>query len=230
MKKLFLIPARGGSKGLLRKNILPLAGRPMIYYSIDAAKGAFEEGDEICVSTDDIEIKQVVEKYGVEVPFMRPPELASDTANSEVVVQHALEWYERNGRTFDLIILLQVTSPLRNSEHIKEALVLSGKDVDMVVSAKETDANPYYNLFEESHQGYLLKSKIGEFDRRQDCPKVYELNGAIYIISVNKFRALGIKNMNRIVKYLMSKTESIDIDDIIDFELAEMFINKKNDE
>ena len=85
MKKLFIIPARGGSKGLPRKNIMSLAGRPMIYYTLDAAKEAAEQGDEICVSTDDREIKYIVEQYGITVPFIRPAKLASDTAGSQEV-------------------------------------------------------------------------------------------------------------------------------------------------
>ena len=228
MRKLFLIPARGGSKGLPRKNVLPLAGRPMIEYTLDAAKGAMEEGDELCVSTDDSEIIQVVKDYGVEVPFVRPPELASDTAGSEEVIRHALDWYEREGFDFDLVALLQVTSPLRNAQHVREALALWSPEIDMVISVKETDSNPYYVLFEEDEKGFLLKSKGGNFTRRQDCPNVYELNGAIYLINAVRFRENALKELCRKRKYLMDKRTSLDVDDSIDFKLAESLITDKS--
>lgn len=227
MKKLFLIPARGGSKGLPRKNILPLAGRPMIHYTLDAAKGAMEEGDELCVSSDDAEIIQVVESYGVKVPFVRPAELASDTASSQQVIEHALNWYALRNQSFDVVALLQVTSPLRTAQHVKEALALWSPDIDMVVSVKETDSNPYYVLFEEDEDGFLQKSKEGKFTRRQDCPKVYENNGAVYIYNPNHFLSQGLDRMKQKRKYLMQKVDSIDIDDSLDFQLAELIIQNK---
>lgn len=220
MKKLFLIPARGGSKGLPRKNILPLAGRPMIHYTLDAAKGAMEPGDELCVSTDDEEIIQVVKDCGVEVPFKRPAELASDTASSEAVIKHAIEWYKERGKSFDVVVLLQVTSPLRNATHVKEALALWSDEIDMVVSVKETDANPYYVLFEEYEKGFLEKSKEGNFTRRQDCPKVYEYNGAVYIFGSADFEKGGFTSFTKIRKYVMDKRASLDVDDEIDYRLA----------
>ena len=227
MKKLFLIPVRGGSKGLPRKNILPLAGRPMIEYTLDAAKGAMDEGDELCVSTDDSEIISVVKDYGVEVPFMRPKELASDTAGSEEVIRHALGWFKKKGLAFDVVVLLQVTSPLRNAQHVKEALALWSPEVDMVVSVKETDSNPYYVLFEEDSEGFLQKSKEGIFTRRQDCPKVYEYNGAIYIFSAEKFTIAGFGGFSKIKKAVMPKLNSIDIDDQMDFIMTEYYIKNE---
>lgn len=224
MKKLFLIPARGGSKGLPRKNILSLAGRPMIEYTLDATIGAMEEGDEVCVSTDDSEIIQVVENYGIKVPFVRPKELASDTAGSEEVIHHALDWYDEKGVDFDVVVLLQVTSPLRNANHIKEAIALWNDKIDMVVSVKETDANPYYVLFEENEEGFLEKSKKGNFTRRQDCPKVYEYNGAIYIFTPENIQKKRFNSFTKIQKFLMDNTSSLDVDDAIDFQLAGLFI------
>jgi N-acylneuraminate cytidylyltransferase len=229
MRKLFLIPARGGSKGLPRKNVLPLAGRPMIYYTLDAAKEAAETGDEICVSTDDLEIIGAVQNYGLEVPFVRPAELASDTASSQQVIEHAIQWYAQCGQEFDVIVLLQVTSPLRNGKHVKEALELWSPDLEMVVSVKETDSNPYYVLFEENEKGFLLRSKEGHFTRRQDCPVVYEFNGAIYIISLSAFIEKGFGGFTKIKKYVMDKRSSVDIDDAIDFQLVEILIKEGNE-
>lgn len=224
MRKLFLIPARGGSKGLPRKNILPLAGRPMICYTLDAAIGALEEGDEICVSTDDDEIIQVVEDFGIRVPFVRPRELASDIARSEDVIRHALQWYNLKGLDFDAVVLLQVTSPLRNAEHVREALKLWTPKLDMIVSVKETDANPYYVLFEESENGFLRKSKEGKFTRRQDCPPVYELNGAIYIINARSLKEKEMQSFTRVKKIVMNHLTSIDIDTEMDWRIAEFLL------
>ena len=198
----------------------------MICYSIDAAKGAMEPGDVLCVSTDDSEIIQVIQDYGIDIPFKRPDNLATDTANTKQVIAHAIEWYNLRGYVFDVIILLQPTSPLRNAIHVKEALRLWSKEIDMVVSVKVTDSNPYYILFEEDENGLLKKSKDGEFTRRQDCPEVYELNGAIYIINALTFLdKTKVENKNR--KYLMNKIDSIDVDDEVDFYTAEIVLTKR---
>lgn len=196
----------------------------MIYYTLDAAKGAMQPGDELCVSTEDAEIIQVVEDYNIQVPFVRPAELASDSAGSQEVIQHAMDWYSAEGKIFDVVVLLQVTSPLRRAKHVKEALALWHKEIDMVVSVKETDSNPYYVLFEEDETGFLQKSKTGDFTRRQDCPKVYEYNGAVYVISVSSFLQKGLKNFNQKRKLLMTKRDSVDIDDILDLKFAEILI------
>lgn len=226
MKKLFLIPARGGSKGLPRKNILPLAGRPMIEYTLDAAIGAMEDGDELCVSTDDSEIIQVVENYGVKVPFVRPAELASDSTSTHEVIEHALSWYEDRGHSFDVVALLQVTSPLRNASHVKDALGLYNENLDLVTSVKITDSNPYYVLYEENNIGLLEKSKVGMFTRRQDCPKVFELTGAIYIVNAKSIKKIKLSDLNKIKKYVMSKVNSIDIDDELDYIVAQNYLKK----
>ena len=225
MRKLFLIPARGGSKGLPRKNILPLAGKPMIKYSIDAALVVMTSGDELCISTDDPEIKRVAEECGVEVPFLRPRELATDEATSEDIVKHALMWYKGQGRSFDVVVLLQVTSPLRTAKHINEALALFNQNLDLVTSVKESHANPYFVLHEENKKGYLEKSKKGVYSRRQDCPPVYEFNGAIYIINVKSLNRKSLSDLTKVKKYIMSKKYSVDIDDEIDFIIAEYLLN-----
>lgn len=223
-KILYLIPARGGSKGVPNKNIKLLAGKPLIAYSITEALKIAKKED-ICVSTDSIPIKQVAESMGLEVPFLRPDEIASDTATTESVILHALDYYKHKGIHYDFVVLLQPTSPLRKAIHIEEAIALINKDVDLIVSVKETDANPYYVLFQENEEGILEKSKKGVFTRRQDCPVVYELNGAIYVIRVNALLKLGYQNLKK-TKYLMPKKVSIDIDDWLDFEIAEVLLNK----
>ncbi|MEA3447194.1 MAG: acylneuraminate cytidylyltransferase family protein [Bacteroidota bacterium] len=223
---LFIIPARGGSKGLPRKNILPLAGKPLIYYTIDAAKDiTFDKN--ICVSTDDIEIKQVVEKYSLKIPFLRPAKLATDTATTREVLLHAIDFYQNQlGKTFTKVCLLQTTTPLRTSQHIYKAFELWNDDLDMVVSVKETKANPYLTLYEENKHGYLEKSKKGNFTRRQDAPKVWEYNGAIYIMNVNSLKKFSKRNFTKIKKYVMPELYSIDIDNELDFKIAEFLIKE----
>ncbi|MHC2993512.1 CMP-N-acetylneuraminic acid synthetase [Pontibacter sp. HJ8] len=227
MNILFLIPARGGSKGLPGKNIKLLNGKPLICYTIDAAR-EISNGADICVSTDDKEIITVVEDYGVKVPFIRPAELATDHATAEQVLDHAIQYYESQYKSYDVVVLLQVTSPLRTGKHLKEALDLLKPHTEMIVSVKETDANPYYVLYEEDSTGKLKKSKEGNFGRRQDCPKVYQLNGAIYIISVKALKLKGLANLQK-DKYIMDKESSIDIDDKIDFMIAELLISENTE-
>ncbi|GET21578.1 cytidylyltransferase domain-containing protein [Prolixibacter denitrificans] len=222
---LFIIPARGGSKGLPRKNILPLNGQPLIYYSIHAARKVTSD-ENICVSTDDEEIIQKVEEIGLKVPFKRPKALASDLASSREVLLHAINYYQNNlGRNYSKVCLLQPTSPLRTGTHIKEAFKLWNDNIDMVVSVKESQCNPYYNLFEENSSGYLEKSKKSDIRRRQDAPKVWEFNGAIYIIALKKFMAVDMFDMKKI-KYVMPDYSSIDIDTHIDFKIAELLIKE----
>lgn len=222
MKLLVVIPARGGSKGIPRKNIKPFNGKPLIYYAIDTAR-AVASDDDICVSTDDDEIIQVVEDYGLKVPFKRPAELATDTAGTYEVLLHALDFYETRGNHYDALILLQNTSPFRTADHLKEALKLFTPDVDMVVSVKECAANPYYCVFEENGDGFLQVSKgDGTIYRRQDAPKVYEYNGAIYIINPESLKKQHMHQFNKRVKYVMDEMSSYDLDTMTDWKIAEM--------
>lgn len=221
MRYLIVIPARGGSKGIPRKNIKPFAGKPLIYYTIDAARSIVSDED-ICVSTDDDEIIQVVENYGLKVPFKRPAELATDTAGTYEVLLHALDFYEKQGNHYDALILLQNTSPFRTAEHVKEALKLYTPEIDMVVSVKECAANPYYCVFEENDEGYLHVCKgDGTIYRRQDAPKVYEYNGAIYIINTDSLKKQHMHQFSKRIKYVMDDRSSFDLDTMNDWLIAE---------
>lgn len=220
---LIIIPARGGSKGIPRKNIKPLNGKPLIYYAIDTAR-AITTDENICVSTDDQEIKSVVENYGLRVPFLRPGELSTDTAGTYEVLLHALDYYEKQGKHYDIVLLLQTTSPFRTAEQVKEALALYDRSqADMVVSVKECPANPYYNVFEENSDGFLHVCKgKGNIFRRQDAPKVYEYNGAIYIMDAEKLKNTHMHKMQKRVKYIMDAQSSFDLDTMQDWEMAEI--------
>lgn len=228
MEVLVIIPARGGSKSVPHKNIKPLNGKPLIYYTIDTAR-AITSDENICVSTDDDEIIEVVEEYGLKVLFKRPDELATDTAGTYEVLLHALNFYEAKGKHFDAILLLQNTSPFRKAEQVKEAFKLFNKDVDMVVSVKECPANPYYCVFEEDAEGYLHVCKgDGNIFRRQDAPKVYEYNGAIYIMNPEILKTTHMHKMQRRIKYVMDDISSFDLDTMADWNMAEM-ISKGGD-
>ncbi len=222
MRALVIIPARGGSKGIPRKNIKLFDGKPLICYTIDCARAICPDED-ICVSTDDAEIISVVEQYGLKVPFVRPAELATDTAGTYEVLLHALVFYEKQGKHYDTVILLQNTSPFRTAEHVKSALKLYTPNVDMVVSVKECAANPYYCVFEEDNEGFLHVCKgDGNIFRRQDAPKVYEYNGAIYIINVETLKTTHMHKMQKRVKYVMDERSSFDLDTMNDWMIAEM--------
>ena len=228
MKILVIIPARGGSKGIPHKNIKPLAGKPLIHYTIDVARQIVANED-ICVSTDDPEIMQCVEDYGLKVPFDRPSELATDTAGTYEVLLHALNYYEQQGKSYDVVILLQNTSPFRTPEQVKEALTLYNSNLDMVVSVKECSANPYYCVFEENEYGYLNICKgDGSITRRQDAPKVYEYNGAIYVINPKSLKEMPLYKFTKRIKYVMDEKSSLDLDTMNDWHMAELLISKSS--
>jgi len=225
MNTLFLITARGGSKGIPFKNIKSLGGKPLITYSIDIAR-QFSSDDRICVSTDSDDIIKVVENHGLKVPFKRPDALATDTSSSYDVIMHAINWYRSRNLEFENVVLLQPTSPFRTKRNVLDALQLYNEsDVDMVVSVVKSKANPYYNLFEEDEEGFLIKSKSSNFTRRQDCPDVYEYNGAVYVFNINSLCKYNIGEFKKIKKVLMSDEESLDIDSPLDWKLAELLIN-----
>ena len=152
MNILVIIPARGGSKGLPGKNIKILNGKPMICYTIDVARSIVAD-ENICVSTDDSHIIDVVNNYGLDVPFVRPTELASDTSTTNDVLLHALSFYEDKGLIYDVIVLLQPTSPLRKQIELQEALSLYNSDIDMVVSV--TKSHTPAVLCKENDEGYV---------------------------------------------------------------------------
>lgn len=224
MKPLVIIPARGGSKGIPHKNIKLLGGKPLICRAIDNARSVAPDTD-ICVSTDDSEIIQVVEDYGLKVPFIRPAELAADNSGTYEVLLHALSFYEQQGRTYDTIILLQPTSPFRRDEDISEALKLYSPDIDMVVSVTEARANPYYNCFETNSDGFLHVSKgDGKYISRQDAPKAWEYNGAIYIINPQSLKRESLGEFKRRRMYEMDELHSLDLDTPLDWRIAELLI------
>lgn len=227
MKILYLIPARAGSKGLPGKNIKFLGGKSLISYSINFAMKNIKDEDEICISTDDLNVIKIADNLGIDVPFLRPKELSSDTATTYDVIMHALDYYEKGGKTFDCVLLLQPTSPFRNQEDFENLILTYNDDLDMVVSVKSSKENPYFTLFEEDELGLLNKSKKGDFQRRQDCPKVFAYNGSMYLMKVAALKSKTISEFKKIKKIVMPEERSIDIDTMADWIMAEFYLDKQ---
>lgn len=214
MKVLALIPARGGSKGLPRKNILAANGRPLIAWTIQAAIDA-DCIDRVVLSSDDDEICAVAGEYGCDVPFKRPSALATDEASSIDVVMHAL----RELRGYDYIIVLQPTSPLRTSADINAAFnLMLDSDAPACVSICLADETPYwmYRLDAAGRMQALLELPAG-ITRRQDLPASYSLNGAIYIAKTDWLIKRKSFISSETVGYVMPKSRSLDIDTREDF-------------
>lgn len=227
MTPLYIIPARGGSKGIPRKNIKPLGGRPLIAYAIDAARAAGADDRHIILSTDDGEIAAVARSLGLPVGYMRPAALATDTAGSREVVVDAMDHADREGIDYDCVVLLQPTSPFRTADDIRKAVQLYSPEIDMVVSVCEAPANPYYNCFEtDPASGYLHISKgDGLYTRRQDAPRAWTYNGAVYVINPESIRRMPLGAFPRRVPVEMPTGRSLDLDTPTDWLVAEAMIS-----
>ena len=230
MKILGIITARGGSKGLPRKNILALHGRPMINYTIEAALAAGDLFHRVIVSTDDEEIADISRRAGAEVPFLRPPQLARDDTPTLPVLQHAVDHVERrDGVAIDWVMILQPTSPLRTKEDIKAAggLAAAG-DCDTVVSVRQVSNCHPYKIKKMDSEGWLVPFIDGSVEplRRQDLvPDAYQRNGAIYLVRRDRLRENRLYG-DRIRPYIMADDRSVDIDTQVDFHLAEVLLSK----
>lgn len=224
---LIIIPARGGSKGVPGKNWKLLCDKPLIKYTLEAALEVTSK-NRILVSTDSEEIRKVAESLGIKVPKLRPKALATDTTSTYDVLLYEIKILENKKEFFDSFILLQPTSPFRSGEHIKEALTLFDNNLDMVVSVKETKSNPYYVLKEENSDGFLIPSKASNYIRRQDIPKVWELNGAIYIINTQSLKREPLNKFRKVKKFVMDEVSSHDIDTMLDWQVAEKLIKDMN--
>ncbi|MBP6713471.1 acylneuraminate cytidylyltransferase family protein [Aliarcobacter cryaerophilus] len=219
-----IIPARGGSKGLPKKNILELAGKPLIAWTIESSLKSKYISKTI-VSSDCDEILNISSKYGSEI-LKRPDELARDTTPTEPVVEHILQNIKDLGN-YSYLVLLQPTSPLRDEKDIDEAIskLIQEKDATALISVKEID-NKILKAFKINNNGYLegISNNKYPFMRRQDLPKVFMPNGAIYIISINEFLKTKRLFSDNAISYLMNEEKSLDIDTIDDFEKIKNYI------
>lgn len=224
---LAVILARGGSKRLPRKNVLDLAGKPLVVWSIESGLQS-NYIDKVIVSSDDDKILTIAQKYGSEI-IRRPEELANDTATSFDAITHTIE----NTEKYDYVVLLQPTSPLRTAEQVDEAIaLLQEKEADAVISVCEMDHSPLWSntLPEDGSMKDFLRDEIKN-QRSQDLEKYYRLNGAIYICDTN--RLLEEKSFllgENIFAYKMDRESSVDIDEALDFSLAELLIDRRRSE
>jgi len=227
LNSIIIIPARKGSKGLPNKNIKKLNGKPLVSYSIEYAQKIKKSSDIICVSSDDERVEKIVKKYPMVEFLIRPKTLAKDNTSMESVIKHLIDQYEKKNLFFDSIVLLQPTSPIRKIKDFKLISKKFNNKVDMVVSVKKANENPYYSLFEENKDGYLVKSKSSKITRRQDAPDVYCLNGSFFMININSLKKESIFNFSKILKVEMPIERSIDIDTKYDLDYLNFLIDNK---
>lgn len=226
MKVLFIITARGGSKGVPRKNITVVGKLPLIAYKIIAARKC-QYDCRIIVSTDDIEIAEVGRRYGGEVPFMRPAELASDTAGSMDVVCHAMKWIEENDTNqYDYICLLEPSSPFLSYQDINQAFaMMMEQDADTLLGMKEAEVScNFIHPLDDSGKLSLFYEAIKDMKgvRRQEQKPEYTLNGCIYAAKWNYFKKNHLFHSINSVPYIMSDVSSIEIDSKLDLLIAKM--------
>lgn len=228
MKVIAVIPARGGSKGVPRKNIRPLAGKPLIAYTIETALQS-KSLDRVIVSTDDEEIAKIAQGYGAEVPFMRPKELAGDTVPDLPVFKHALNNLEESERYHaDLMVNLRPTAPLRILEDIDTAVQkLINTNADSVRSVCKVEHHPYWMLKVIGDRAYpLIEVEENKYPRRQDLPPIYRLNGAVDVSRRDNIIEKNTLYGEDIRVIIMDQARSIDIDTELDFAIAEMILKK----
>lgn len=227
MKNIAIIPARSGSKGLKDKNIKELCAKPLMAYTIEAAikSNLF---DCIHVSTDSEEYSIIARKYGADVPFLRDKEFATDTASTWDTVKNVLNKYAELGEEFDVVTILQPTSPFRTSEDICNAFQLfCDKDALSVVSVCEVDHSPLLCNTLETDLSLNQFIDMKKVTRRQDMSTFYRINGGIYMLHVKILDDIGELYGVRSYAYIMEKDKSIDIDDEIDFKVAECMMMVK---
>lgn len=228
---LAIIPARAGSKRLPSKNTKLLNGKPLVQWTIDAALKS-NVFDEILVSTDSPQIAKIAEDLGLTVPFIRPSNISGDNATSVDVALHALNYYEQQGKSFEYVMLLQPTSPLRQVADITMAVeTLEKRSADAIISVCECEHSPLWSntLGDEGDMDQFLASVENKTTRSQDLPKYYRLNGAIYLVKSDKL--IAERNFfisNNVFAYKMQQTHSIDIDTLIDFKMAEILMTEEH--
>ena len=228
---LAIIPARGGSKGLPGKNIRELAGKPLIAWSIEAARQS-RFVDEVIVSTDCEKTAQIAKLWGGHVPFIRPAELATDSAKGIDVILHALSWRQTIAPPVDLVLLLQPTSPLRTAEDIDLAVDLfSTRQAKVIVSVCPVDHHPWWSntLPEDNSMRDFLRPEAVNTNR-QELPAFYRLNGAIYLADVAFLQETQSFMTSETYASVMPAERSVDIDTLLDFRMAEFMLRARNDQ
>ena len=229
LKILGIIPARGGSKGIPRKNLIDVAGKPLLYYTFtEALKSTYL--DRIVLSTDNEEIAEYARSFGIDVPFIRPPHLANDDAPMFSVVEHALNWLKKNENYWpDALMILHPTSPLRTAQHIDGAIMeFEKKNVDTLVSVSEPLEHPMEMVyFENTKMKFALERKETS-GIRQEYRKYCFLNGAIYISKIDTLLEQKTLLSGSIAPYLIDTIDSIDIDTTADLVIADCLLKRRH--
>jgi len=228
-----LIPARGGSKSVPRKNIRLLAGKPLIAYSIETAR-ASKLIERVVVSTDDAEIADVARRYGADVPFMRPAELAQDDSPEWLTWQHAvrtLQAAEAGGAAIDAFVCVSPTSPLRAVEDIDACIeMLLNSDADMVMTVSPSERNPYFNMvaLDEAGSARVVIKPDRPIYRRQDAPRVYDITTVAY--AFRPAFVLGTRSEfdGKVRAVVVPAERAVDIDTELDFAFAEFLLRRSS--
>lgn len=221
--------ARGGSKGLPGKNIRRLAGRPLIAHAIETALQS-RYLERVIVSTDDVQIAAVARHYGGQIPFLRPDELATDTAPERLAWRHAIETIEQlEGRRVDVLVSIPATCPLRTVSDVDRCVEkLLQSDADIVVTAAEATSNPYFNMItlDENELARIAVTPPGNVTRRQDAPPVYDLTAVAYAARRDPIFETDSYFQGRVRAQIVPKERAIDIDTEFDFQLAEFLMQR----
>lgn len=218
--------ARGNSKGLPGKNIKPLGGKPLLAYSIETAR-QLPAVRKVFVSTDSPDIADVARQWGAEV-IDRPPALATDEASEWLAWQHAINHLQERGEAFDLFVSLPATSPLRGVEDVQACLDAAGDDVDVVVTVTPAARSPYFNMVLRDERGFSSLVCAGEgIHRRQDAPAVFDMTTVGYVARPSFIMANQTLFAGTIRSVVVPRERAVDIDDIYDFKLAEMYLSER---
>jgi CMP-N-acetylneuraminic acid synthetase len=228
MEILALIPARAGSKGIKNKNIIDLNGRPLIDYTIKAALDSkYIKPDNIWCSTDSQKIANIAEKCGASIPFLRPKKLAGDEASSVSVAKHALKWADDNNINFTHLLLLQPTSPLRTAKDIDNSIKIMKREAcDSVIGVTKPDIMPYHMKYLNENDE-LVDYTNKKYNRRQEMPDIYGVNGAIYLTNIQVIDDHDNFYGNKSKGYIMTRKKSVDIDELYDLKLAQFLVSIK---
>jgi CMP-N-acetylneuraminic acid synthetase len=212
--------ARGGSKGLPRKNLLPLEGRPLIVHAIELGR-SLQRVKKVVVSTDSEEIAEVARAAGAEVPFMRPADLATDSAPEWLAWRHAIQVLRAAGERVDVFLSLPPTSPLRSREDVECCLdAFLQQQADVVVTVREAERNPFFNMVRRESDGSVKLAVEGNFHRRQDAPPVYDLTTVAYVVRADFVLSADRLFDGKVRAVLIPRERALDIDTPLDMVVA----------
>jgi CMP-N-acetylneuraminic acid synthetase len=226
-KSICIIPARGGSKGIPKKNIRPLGGKPLIAHAIESALDS-NLFDHVVVTTDDEEIAKISKDFGAEIPFMRPSELSRDTTSTDEVLNFCIPKLQSIGFDFDIFALRDCTVPFINKSDMSGSIsLLKQKKCDGVFAAIKAHPNPYFGMMETNEDGFLIPSKLPAYNvvRRQDAPLVWIVDG-LFVFYADKFLTNKLIYKGKILPYEIPKIHAHMIDFELDFQIAEFLYHE----